>query len=299
MTVHGVPAASRAARDVPSGTSSCSAESDAWSCVLSRVLLHVGEGTAVPPADVKVPSGSLRRMLSVRHRSDMLCLRTHLWSPAMADPSSRDAYKPTLFDRHGPDAANLIRAVGFGLMVFGLTAGAIISQGGLSFATIVFALVAGTVAGGSGLALGVGAGWAWKRLTVDGRSTPYQENYSYQQTLVMQGRLAEALESFEAVIAERPDAIDARLRAAELYAREGGRPDRAADLFREAQRLPALSAGNDIYIANRLVDLYAGPLAAPGRAMVELRRLIDRYPASPAATAAREALVRLKATQDA
>jgi len=38
-----------------------------------------------------------------------------------------------------------------------------------------------------------------------------------------------------------------------------------------------------------------GPLDNPSRALVELRRLIDRYPSSTAATRARETLAVLKA----
>ena len=126
-------------------------------------------------------------------------------------------------------------------------------------------------------------GWTFKRFIVDGASTPYVEQYSYQQALVMQGRADDALASFEAIIAERPSAIDARLRAAELYDRERKDFGRAAALFREVQRLPTTSPGQFIFVTNRLVDLYTGPLNEPGKALVELRRLIERHPGSPAA----------------
>lgn len=217
----------------------------------------------------------------------------------MIDRPDPAPYKSTLFDRHGPDAVNIIKAFGFGLMVFGVTAGAILTQGGASIRNLIFAVIAGAAAGSVGLALSEGAGWLYKRFMVEGASTPYIENYSYQQALVMKGQLAEALESLEAVIAERPEALEARLRAAELYAREANRPDRAAELFRDAQRHPALSVGNDVYVSNRLVDLYTGPLANPGRALVELRRLVDRYPGSAAAKNARDALARLKGAHNA
>jgi hypothetical protein len=84
------------------------------------------------------------------------------------------------------------------------------------------------------------------------------------------------------------------VRAAELYDRERGNPARAAELFREAQRIEACSVGEHVYIAHRLVDLYTGPLDQPGRALVELRRLIERFPAHPAADQARHALAALK-----
>ena len=103
-----------------------------------------------------------------------------------------------------------------------------------------------------------------------------------------------ALRSFERAIADNPDAADVRIKAAELYVREKGDYRRAAELFRDVQRLPTITTGEDVYATNRLVDLYTGPLADTGRALVELRRLIERYPGSAAATHARAALATLK-----
>jgi Uncharacterized protein conserved in bacteria len=110
-----------------------------------------------------------------------------------------------------------------------------------------------------------------------------------------QGRLDEALASFESVIRDNPERVDARIRAAELYSREAGNPQRAAELFREAQRISTITSGQDVHVSHRLVDLLIGPLNDPGRALVELRRLIERYPGTPAALRAREALATLKA----
>jgi hypothetical protein len=208
---------------------------------------------------------------------------------------SEPTYKTTLFDRHGPAAAEMLRAFGYGLMVFGVVAGVLISQTGFHWWTFPIAIGAGVIAGGAGWIIGEMAGSAWKRITVDGASTPYQEQYSYQQALVMQGRVDDALESFEAVIAEKPAEISPRIKAAELYTREKQNHRRAAELFREIQRITGVGVGEDIYASNRLVDLYTGPLNEPGRALVELRRLADRYPGSPAAQHAREALATLKA----
>jgi tetratricopeptide (TPR) repeat protein len=203
-------------------------------------------------------------------------------------------YKKTLFDRHGPAAADFLRAGGYGFMVFGLACAGSTLFFGFRWAIIGVSAVAGLAVGGLGFALGDVSGYAWKHLFVSGASTPYTEQYSYQQALVMQGKVDEALESFEGVIAENPDAIDARISAAELYAREKGDNARAAELFREVQRIETLSPGEDIYVSNRLVDLLNGPLREPGRALVELRRLIDRHPSTAAADHARVALAELK-----
>jgi len=208
---------------------------------------------------------------------------------------SEPTYKPTLFDRHGPAAAEMLRAFAYGLMVFGVVAGVLIARVGFAWWTLPIAGVAGTITGSAGWMIGEMVGGAWKRFMVDGASTPYHEQYSYQQALVMQGRVDDALESFEAVIAEKPAAVSPRIKAAELYAREKQNHVRAAELFREVQRIAGVGVGEDIYASNRLVDLYTGPLNEPGRALVELRRLAERYPGSPAAQHAREALGTLKA----
>ena len=203
-------------------------------------------------------------------------------------------YKPTLFDRHGPAAMDRVRALSFGAMVFGLTFGALALETGFSVWTFVCPPIAGAVAASMGFLLGKVAGDGWHRVALSGASTPYEEQFSYQQSLAMQGKVDEALASFEEIIAATPDAIEPRIRAAELYSqnREGAR--RAAELLRQAQRIPSIAPGRDIYATNRLVDLLTGPLGDPGRAAVELRKLIDRYPTSTAAAHARDALSRIK-----
>lgn len=205
-------------------------------------------------------------------------------------------YKPTLFDRHGAAAADYVRAYAYGLMVFGLVFGiGTAASRELSFIMLFAAIIAGLGVTWAALAISGAVGWTWKRMMVDGASTPYVEQYSYQQALVMQGKLDEALESFEAVIAEKPEAVDPRVKAAELYDRDKKNHVRAAELFRQVQRIETVKTGQFVYATNRLVDLYIGPLNDPGKALVELRKLIDRYPGSAAAENARSTLATLKA----
>jgi hypothetical protein len=211
-------------------------------------------------------------------------------------------YKPTLFDCNGPDAKFLLQGAGYVVLIFALTLVLFtvltwkLQLHGLAAAAFILIGASGSAAAVGWLALRFVAavGNTWMRFAVDGTSTPYKEQYSYQQTLVMQGRLDDALESFEAVIAEQPEAVDPRIRAAELYARDKANPGRAAELFREVQRIESVSTGEFVHATNRLVDLFSGPLGEPGRAMVELRRLIERCPNSPAAGHARDVLARMK-----
>jgi tetratricopeptide (TPR) repeat protein len=161
---------------------------------------------------------------------------------------------------------------------------------------VIIGLILAAIAGLGGIGISRASGWSVRKLfRMDGSSTPYVEQYSYQQALVMEGKLDEALESFEAVIAEKPNEIDPRVKAAELYDRDKKNHVRAAELFREVLRIEPCPAGTYVYVTNRLVDLYTGPLNEPGKALVELRKLIDRLPGSAAAEQARAALATLKA----
>jgi len=155
--------------------------------------------------------------------------------------------------------------------------------------------VLAVMAGASGVMTGRLAEKGWRHFAVDGSTTPYEEQYSLEQSLVMRGQIDDALESFEAILQGNPDAVRPRVRAAELYSREKADHVRAAQLLAEVQRIPTTRVGDFVYATHRLVDLYTGPLNEPGRAMVELRRLIERLPGTPAAEQAREALATLKA----
>ena len=127
-------------------------------------------------------------------------------------------------------------------------------------------------------------------------------DYSHLQAMVERGRVDEALEEFEALLASHPHDGPLRLRVADVYALRAGDHARAAALFREGRELLLSSrAPRDekaragvLYATQRLIDLYDGPLDAEGRALGEMRRLVDTFPQSPEATAARGALERRK-----
>jgi hypothetical protein len=256
----------------------------------------------------KGPSGSLQSARCGFKSSPIFGSRTSMTRQHRYSPSGRarlnstrsvmlrpHQYKPTLFDRHGAAAADLLRAAGYGVMVFTTASTALSLELGFHLWIVGVALGAGILAGTLPLLFARAVGGTWKRVMMDGSSTPYREQFSYQQSLVMRGRLDEALESFEAVILEQPHAADVRIKAAELYASEKHDYRRALELFRDAQKLPTVTPGEDVYVTNRIVDLLTGPLDTPGRALVELRRLIERLPGSAAADNARTALATLKA----
>jgi hypothetical protein len=215
----------------------------------------------------------------------------------MTAHSSREPepYKPTLFDRHGPAAGSMLRAWSFGAMVFAITvSGMLLVSHRLSLATLLVGAVFGAVVTGTTLGLSGIAGAGFHRVMLSGASTPYEEQFSYQAALVIRGQVDEALASYETIIAEHPTMVSARLRAAALHAARGNNPQRAAELLRDVLRTPGLAARDEIAASNRLIELLAGPLGEPGRAMVELRRLIDRHPQSDTAARAKLMLAELK-----
>jgi len=214
----------------------------------------------------------------------------------------RSSYKVTFFDRHGPEAAVRIKAILFGVVVFGLSlpmTGLVAQKLQLSdLASIVVTLGGSLTLSAASIYVGLrtanAAGAVAKYVTAGGSSTPYEEQFSHEQALVMQRDYAAALNLFEQRIAQSPGEPRVRIAAADLYATHGNNPVRAAELYREVQRIPAIGSGQDVYVSNKLADLYLGPLNDPGRALVEFRRLIERYPGSTAAGHARTALANIK-----
>lgn len=125
-----------------------------------------------------------------------------------------------------------------------------------------------------------------------GNSTPYEPSFSAHDALEAAGDVAGAIEAYEATVREQPENVRALRQAAELHVRAGHAP-RAAELF-AAVRRAATSREDELYATQRLADLYLGPLGDDGRALVELRRIAERFPGTREAEGARLALRRLK-----
>ena len=221
-------------------------------------------------------------------------------------PGGSDApapYRRTMFDRHGPDAAIGLRAVPYLVVTFvcmvGLFAALRQKYAYSGWLVPPFAIAATAGVAWAGLRLATMAGKGLGHFVMpSGSSTPYEHQFSREDSLVARGDIAAALESLEGVIAatpiDAPTGVAVRIRAAELHMGHGGDIHRAADLLREIQRFPGVAAGQDMYASNRLIDALLGPLDQPARALVELRRIIERYPQSTAATHARAAIATVK-----
>ncbi|MEQ1692307.1 MAG: hypothetical protein ABMA00_13535 [Gemmatimonas sp.] len=102
--------------------------------------------------------------------------------------------------------------------------------------------------------------------------------HSKAEALVAAGRLEDATAEFESTRAKSGDTVASLRAEAELHAMSSGDPKRAESLFQRIRRAPDARPGDELYASHRLIDLYLGPLGDPGRVMVELRRMAERFP---------------------
>jgi hypothetical protein len=118
--------------------------------------------------------------------------------------------------------------------------------------------------------------------------------YSSIETLAVRGHYEAAAQEYAERARNHPERVEATLRRAALLAGPLGQPENAA-VELDSLRATPLSKRDDFRIGLALVDLHEHQLNDPGRAMAELRRLIDRYPTARDARRLRTALGDLKA----
>lgn len=212
------------------------------------------------------------------------------------------AHKPSFSERLGPDGPAIIRSAFMGVVfspfgtLIGVMAGAKL---GLGPDGKLLLMIAGTIFAALfvySMMRGIPyLGGAVMQATVmpSGNTTPYESDFSYESALAMKGDVKMALASFEEKISAQPLDATVRLKAAEMYL-GAGNLDRARELYREVQRIPGVAGRDDVTASYRLIDLYRGKLADPGKSLPEFRRLIERYPDSQIERQAREALSNLK-----
>jgi hypothetical protein len=170
----------------------------------------------------------------------------------------------------------------------------------LPFALLLLLVPVGAIIGyGIGKGIGwlvlSGAGLAAQTFTLPASTGHYAHEHSEIATLEARGDFTAAVSAWEAVAIAESGNPWPLVRSAELYARELGDPAIAIERFRLARTIAGVKPELVRYASQRIIDLLLGPLHDPGCAMVELRMLIDRFPASREAEGAREALRALKA----
>ena len=125
-----------------------------------------------------------------------------------------------------------------------------------------------------------------------GSSTPALKGYSAIEALVARGRYQDAASSYRRELRSDPGDIEARSRLAQLLLDRLDDPAGAARMLIEARDLTRHEP-QKIGYALRLVDLYRSRLNDRGKALVELRRLVDTFPDSPHSDGARSELAQL------
>lgn len=119
--------------------------------------------------------------------------------------------------------------------------------------------------------------------------------FSAVETLVAQGHYAEAAEAYRERAQDPSDRVEATLRRAALLAGILGEPETAAVELENLRASHSLAPAEDIRVGLALAELAEHRLGNPGRAMAELRRLIDRYPSGRHLRRLRAGLAELKA----
>ena len=145
------------------------------------------------------------------------------------------------------------------------------------------------------LMMSTGANLVGSLQNPSGDSTAYTQTYSHIEALVVRGALDQAAVEWEHELAKDPQNVSLRVRVADFHLRTKQDPTTAHAHYLKARAMGAASVDLSRYIQQKLVDLYLGPLKDEGKAMAELRRLIDGFPGSREAESARVALAELKA----
>lgn len=138
------------------------------------------------------------------------------------------------------------------------------------------------------------AGGAIASITVpSGSSTPSVAQHSNIEAMQARGLNAQAAEAYRAVIAADPLDLVACEKLGQLAMRELKDSDLALFAYREAEKRspePKRQLGYALIIAG----IYRDDLKDFGKAMVELRRILSRYPDTPNAARLRAEIEELK-----
>jgi hypothetical protein len=130
-------------------------------------------------------------------------------------------------------------------------------------------------------------------------SGSYAQTHSHIDALEAKGNYAGAADAWEKVAIAQPGNPWPLIRAGELYLRVLNEPGMALDRFKGAQSVPGIKPEHHIYVSQKIIDLYLGPLNDHGRALVELSRFVHVHAGTRDAAHAKEAIARIKAERPA
>lgn len=132
-----------------------------------------------------------------------------------------------------------------------------------------------------------------------GDTTRYTQTFSHIEALEIRGDLDGAEHAWAAECAANPRVPLVWIKAGDFHLRLRKDAARAMEYYRQVRDIPGASTESTRYVSQKIIDILLGQgsdpaLADRGKAMVELRRLIERFPGTREADAARETLARLK-----
>jgi len=126
-------------------------------------------------------------------------------------------------------------------------------------------------------------------------SGSHVQSHSHIDALEVQEKFREAADAWEILVIEQPANPWPLIKSGELYWRKLNEPQIALVRFRLARDLPGIAPELQRYAMQKMIDVYLGPLGDEGRALVELRRMVELHSGTRDAEAARQAILAIKA----
>lgn len=144
-----------------------------------------------------------------------------------------------------------------------------------------------------------GAGGLAARYTgLRGGTTPPRREYSAAQALAARGLYREAVDAYEVAAAESAGDPEPYLAIARILRDQLRDFEASAAWFRRARRDARLTRGQELLVAQELVELYTTRLGEPARAIPELARIAQLEPNGPQGQAAARRLAELRSQSE-
>jgi hypothetical protein len=130
-----------------------------------------------------------------------------------------------------------------------------------------------------------------------GDTTKYIPTFSHIEALEIRGDLAGAERAWDEACLEHPGNALVLVKSADFQLRLKKDPAAALERFRRVRDMQGASGELIRYASMKVIDIHLGPLADEGRALVELRRMVELFPGTREAADARDVIARLKAAR--
>jgi hypothetical protein len=167
------------------------------------------------------------------------------------------------------------------------------------FVTLLGTALAGGLSWGVNyLLLGSGDKFGRSIYAPSGDTNRYTPTFSHIEALEIRGDLAGAERAWDDACRENPDNALVLVKSADFQFRVKKDPAAALDRFRRVRAMKGASSELIRYASQKVIDIHLGPLADEGRALVELRRMVELYPDSREAADARGVIAKLKAARE-